>query len=250
MEQLMEVTPRLDRYVAELEAAGFAVSRRQRSFLMYEDIKRDLLRYLVDDKQQGFHFARFKDEILDLKVGNESWECFGRTRLGHLVVVPDGSVRLIIEDDDPFDGVTGPVDGVSERGWVTVNRDMETFAGCLNLYLSRVARLRSDYARNDPNNSEGLDEAMATFSASWRDEFAELDPTCVDDNSMWPVQMFVIEDDMFYPFYSPYDAELEGRFVWNVALEGGQEIGSNRFGAVPGHPTPEHEQSRTSRRQG
>lgn len=168
-------------------AYGWHVSPRPVQTMTVEEIGANPLGRLIDF--QGFTFAAFPDQMLDVIRGEENYEIFGAAAAGSfhgaLALDRDGQVRFLV---DARELAAADAEEIGDLDGGIVNRSLEQFVSVFCLFISAHFR-----ARAYPS------EAAAVMEAAAR-EFVKLaeqvEAGCTGPGRFWEQLVYELEDGM------------------------------------------------------
>ena len=187
------------------EDRGYSVTRREIEAYTLQDLQREPLRYLDDFPQQGFTFAKYRDQVLDVELDGQRWECFGESRFGPLCVDAHGAVTVLVISTDGF--------GDEARDeFRPVNASLAAFVESYCTFMSMLFELRALLYNLD--GDQQTSDVFARFEPELLGRLAVADETAPAAGGMWDALAYGISDGLFFVTASAHDFMADGRVTF------------------------------------
>ena len=183
---------------------GWKVAHRPARVYTINEIQDDKLRYLDDFEQQGFRFAKFPDQVLDVEKETQRFTCFGESRFGPLLIDSTGAVFVLLMSTDGFEEDPN-------RPLRLVNSSFEKFVTSYCTFMSMLFELRASCL--PPQNNDVLDAAVA-FDDALTSRLSAIDEAVRDPDTLWSVMAYGIGDGLFFFTASAHDYAAHHRLTY------------------------------------
>ncbi len=161
----------------DLRTIGADISERRRSRATTEDLRRDLLRHLVDYPPMSFGFARFKDEIVDTVIDDMSYECFGRCSYGVFLIATDRSVWLRSVDPTYTDDLE----------WLYCNADLFAFIKAYSSFIASVFHVKAHF--------DAAGREAGAQAAAFTEAICTIEGRSAETTSFWTFMAAMLEEN-------------------------------------------------------